>query len=202
LIYSSLTVDDERRQISNLISHFIRKVNYGRDFEQQLAFYVEARSNFFNLDSVYVTLVHCVNKLSWKTWKIMKCQHSKKTMAFVKACSAFCFITIPSIISTMNRLDLYLASGNIALTNLCLGQADACFEAALNLLPDLPKTVQYDRMEKSTEPYLLSYVSKFLSMLILVPVSKKNSFLIFPSVIFFFFSRTHPKKVFFIWCDY
>lgn len=163
-------MDDERRQISNLISHFIRKVNYGRNFEQLLGFYVEARSNFFNLDGVYVTLVHCVNKLSFDTWKIMKCQHSKKTMAFVKACSAYSFITIPTIISTINRLDLYLLSGNVALTNLCLGQADACFEAALNLLSELPKVVQFDRIEKSTEPYLLSYVSKFLSTLILVPV--------------------------------
>lgn len=170
-----MTVDDERRQISKLISHFIQKVNYGRDFEQQLAFYVEARSNFFNLDSVYITLVHCVNKLSYDTWLIMKAQHSKRTMAFVKSCSAYCFITIPTILSTINRMDLYLLSGHTALQNLCLGQADACFEAVLNLLPELPKQIVVDRIEKSTEPYLLSYVSKFLSTLILVPVSNNKT---------------------------
>lgn len=55
--YSALTVDDEKRQIGNLISGFIKKVDYGRDFEQQLSFYVEARSAFPNLDSVHAQLV-------------------------------------------------------------------------------------------------------------------------------------------------
>jgi len=32
-------------------------VDYGRDFEQQLSFYVEARSAFPNLDSVHAQLV-------------------------------------------------------------------------------------------------------------------------------------------------
>jgi hypothetical protein len=36
-------------------------VDYGRDFEQQLSFYVEARSAFPNLDSVHAQLVQ-VNK--------------------------------------------------------------------------------------------------------------------------------------------
>ena len=55
--YSALTVGDEKRQIGNLISGFIKKVDYGRDFEQQLSFYVEARSAFPNLDSVHAQLV-------------------------------------------------------------------------------------------------------------------------------------------------
>lgn len=55
--YSALTVDDEKRQIGNLISGFVKKVDYGRDFEQQLSFYVEARSAFPNLDSVHAQLV-------------------------------------------------------------------------------------------------------------------------------------------------
>ena len=33
------------------------QVNFGRDFEQQLNFYVEARANFSNIDSVLVVLV-------------------------------------------------------------------------------------------------------------------------------------------------
>ena len=35
----------------------MKKVDYGRDFEQQLSFYVEARSAFPNLDSVHAQLV-------------------------------------------------------------------------------------------------------------------------------------------------
>ncbi len=122
--YSALTVEDERRQISNLICNFIKKVDFGRDFEQQLTFYVEARAAFPNLDSVFVTLVHCVNKLAVDTRCIVNGHHTRKTDAFVKGCAAFCYITIPSIVSVMSRMDLYLLSGQVALTNVCLGQGD------------------------------------------------------------------------------
>ena len=33
------------------------QVNFGRDFEQQLSFFVQARANFSNIDSVLVVLV-------------------------------------------------------------------------------------------------------------------------------------------------
>jgi hypothetical protein len=172
LPFSALTVPDERKQISNLISFFIRKVDYGRDFEQQLTFYVEARAVFPNLESVFATLVHCVNRLAFDTRRIVKGQHSRKTLAFVKGCAAYCFITIPSIVSVMTKMDLYLLSGQVALLNLCLGQADSCFEAAIKLIPMLPKSVEIDGGKtRGTEEYLVSYVCKFLSNLILVPVS-------------------------------
>lgn len=121
---SALTVEDERRQIGCLISNFIKKVDYGRDFEQQLAFYVEARAAFPNLDTVFSTLVHCVNKLAVETRKIVNGHHTRKTAAFVKACAAYCFITIPSIVSVVTQMDLYLLSGQVALINLCLGQGN------------------------------------------------------------------------------
>lgn len=168
---SALTSDDERRNIGNLISFFILRVNFGRDFEQQLAFYVDARGSFANLDIVLYTLVNCVNKLSIDTRRIVKGSHTRKTSAFVKACAAYCFITIPSIISITQRLDLYLESGKIALANLCLGQSDASFEAAINLLSELPKSFEIDGRQRSSETYLQSYILKFLSLLILVPVS-------------------------------
>lgn len=43
--------------ISNLIAGFIRNISFGRDFEQQLSFYVECRSSFSNLDQVLVQLI-------------------------------------------------------------------------------------------------------------------------------------------------
>lgn len=69
-------------------------------------------------------MVQCVVKLAMDTRRIVKGQHSRKIEAFVKACAAYCFITIPSIVSVMTRLDLYLLAGQIALVNLCLGQGE------------------------------------------------------------------------------
>ncbi|XP_039446125.1 VPS35 endosomal protein sorting factor-like [Culex pipiens pallens] len=166
---NALTSEDERRQISNIISHFIRKVDFGRDFEQQLSFYVEARAAFSNLDAVYSTLIQSVNRLSTSTRRIVKGQHTNKTAAFVKACAAYCFITIPSIIDVTTRMELYLQSGQVALLNVCLQQADSCFEAALNLIPELPKTYEQDGKPTSTEPFLKSFLVNFLSTLVIVP---------------------------------
>lgn len=146
-------------------------VNFGRDFEQQLNFYVDARGSFVNFDNVLYALVSCVNRLAMDTRRIVKGNHTRKTAAFVKACAAYSFITIPSIISITQRLDLYVLSGQTALANLCLGQADACFEAAIQLLSELPKSLDVDGRQKSSEFYLQSYVLKLLSILIVVPVS-------------------------------
>lgn len=49
---------DEKRQIGRVLSMFVRRIDFGRDFEQQLEFYVEARGAFFNLDVVHTTLVY------------------------------------------------------------------------------------------------------------------------------------------------
>lgn len=155
-----------------MINKFIEAVSFGNDFEQQLTFYVDSRGAFQNLDGIISTLVHSVNDLSMETRRKVRGQHTRKTSAFVKACAAYCFITIPSIVSVMTRLDLYLLSGQVALSNLCIGQADSCFEAALNTIPELPSTIEtIEGKIKSTESYLISYLSNFLSTLILVPDS-------------------------------
>jgi len=168
---SALTIEDERRQIGHLISIFIKSIDFGRDLEQQLNFYVEARGNFTNLDSVAVQLVHSVVRLAVVAWQAVRGYHTKKTAAFVRACAAYTFITIPSISSVVSRLELYLLAGQTALLNVCLGQADACFKAALALVPDLPTSLTIDGKLKSSETFLVSYLSSFLSTLLIVPVS-------------------------------
>ena len=40
------TLDDERRDIANLVSVFLSKVAFGRDFERMLEFFMNARSAF------------------------------------------------------------------------------------------------------------------------------------------------------------
>ncbi|XP_053987502.1 VPS35 endosomal protein-sorting factor-like isoform X2 [Hylaeus volcanicus] len=174
---SALTVEDEKRQIGQLICGLVQRVDYDRDFEKQLNFYVEARAAFPNLDSVHIQLVQCANRLSVDTRKIVRGHHTRRTSAFVRACAAFCFITIPSLTLVHTRLQLYLLSGQVALLNQCLGQADACFKAALSLVPEMPKTIDIDGRQKSSQAYLLSYLSNFLSTLLVVPDSPEHGVL-------------------------
>lgn len=160
---NALTPEDEYKQIGEILCNIIRKVNYGRDFEQQLNFFVEARAAFSNIDTVLVELVQQVNTLSVNTRQIMKGMHTRKTGDFVRACAAYCFITIPSILSAKVRLELYLHSAQVAIFNQCLGQADACLKAALSILPDV------EDFPLKSEPFIVAYIKKFLSVLLVVP---------------------------------
>ncbi|XP_069590255.1 VPS35 endosomal protein-sorting factor-like isoform X1 [Ranitomeya imitator] len=166
---NALTLEDEKRTLAHLINGFIRMVSFGRDFEQQLSFYVEARALFCNLEPVLVHLIHSVNHLAMETKKVMKGNHSRKTASFVRACVAFCFITIPSLTSIFTRLNLYLHSGQVALANQCLSQADAFFRAAVSLVPEVPKTINIDGKMRSSETFLLEFLSNFFSTLLVVP---------------------------------
>uniref|UniRef100_A0A673HVJ0 VPS35 endosomal protein-sorting factor-like n=1 Tax=Sinocyclocheilus rhinocerous TaxID=307959 RepID=A0A673HVJ0_9TELE len=166
---NALMLDDEKRALSLLINGFIRMVSFGRDFEQQLSFCVEARATFCNLEPVIIQLIHTVNQLAMETRHVMKGNHSRKTAAFVRACAAYSFITIPSLTSIFSRLNLYLLSGQVALANQCLSQADAFLKAAVSLLPEVPRTISIEGKQRSSEPFLLDFINNFLSTLLVVP---------------------------------
>ncbi|XP_030629505.1 VPS35 endosomal protein-sorting factor-like [Chanos chanos] len=166
---NALTLDDERRSLALLINGFIRMVSFGRDFEQQLSFCVEARATFCNLEPVIIQLIHTVNQLAMETRRVMKGNHSRKTAAFVRACAAYSFITIPSLTSIFSRLNLYLLSGQVALANQCLSQADAFLKTAVSILPEVPRTISIEGKLRSSESFLLDFINNFLSTLLVVP---------------------------------
>ncbi len=60
--FRALTNDDELREISSLLSALIRKVDFGKDVEQELKFCVEARGLFGYIDSVTITLIQVNNR--------------------------------------------------------------------------------------------------------------------------------------------
>ncbi|XP_071450992.1 VPS35 endosomal protein-sorting factor-like [Hetaerina americana] len=173
---NALTIEDDRRHISRLICSVISRVESGAggDFEARLSFLVEARASFPNLDPVHAHLVQAVNRLSVTSRKVVRGHHTRKTAAFVRACSAYAHITVPSLPSSTVRLSLFLLSGQVALLNQCLGQADACFKAALSLIPEVPPYMDSvgegtGGKQRSSEPFLVGYLSQFLSTLLVVP---------------------------------
>jgi len=156
---NAMSVDDEKRQIAELAIGLIDRVDFGRDFQQMLSFYGDARAAFTNLDPVLAHLVHAINRLSIRTRHMIQ-QHNSRTSHFVRACGAFAYITIPAIACPLLRFDLYLVSGQIALTNECYGQADACLEGAINLINELPP---------AEESWMISSFSNLLSNLLVYP---------------------------------
>lgn len=169
---NALTLEDQRRDISALLNYFIMSVDHGRDFSEQLEFYVECRASFSNLDPVLCYLVQSVDKLAVTTLNIVKGNHNKKTSGFIRACMAYCYITIPSIMSPFTRLDLYLSSGQIALLNSSLVQCDLFFKQSIALIPEVPLTLPgTDGRTYSTEPRMLDWLARFLSSLVYVPDS-------------------------------
>jgi hypothetical protein len=62
-------LDDEKREISQMICSFINKIEViEKDkIEQYLTFYSEARASFSNLDNVICLLVHVI-KLKFGVW--------------------------------------------------------------------------------------------------------------------------------------
>lgn len=168
----SLSPEGEQRHISSLISGFIAKVDFGKDLEQQLNIYVECRAAFANLDAVKDRLILAVARLAMKAHKFMKGRHTKKTSAFVKACLAYCHITIPSIDDVFRRLHLQLVSANIALLNQCLPQTDTFLKAAITTIPDVPPIMEADKVEYKrvhSEARLASFLRMFWSTLVIVP---------------------------------
>nr|CAH0100443.1 unnamed protein product [Daphnia galeata] len=156
---NATSVEDEKRQISELAIALIDRVDFGRDFQQMLSFYGDARAAFTNLDPVLAHLVEAINRLSSRTRQLIQ-EHNERTGHFVRACGAFAYITIPAISCPMIRFRLYLLSSQVALANECLGQADACLEGAINLVTEFSPT---------EEQWIVANLSNLLSTLLVQP---------------------------------
>jgi len=92
-------------------------VSFGADLEQQLAFVVECRAAFYNIDPVLQHLVHSANHIAAQLHRAATQSsaggHTRRTASFARACAAFAFITIPSLNGVFHRLSLYLESGQV-----------------------------------------------------------------------------------------
>ncbi|XP_029954713.1 VPS35 endosomal protein sorting factor-like [Salarias fasciatus] len=165
---NALTLEDEKRSLSLLIIGFIRVVSFGRDFEQQLSFCVEARATFCNLEPVLVQLIHTVNQLAMETRRVMRGSHSQKTAAFVRVSQRTSPLRVCGIFSIFSRLNLYLLSAQVALANQCLSQADAFLKAAVGVLPKVPRSSVEGKL-RSSESFLLDFINNFLATLLVVP---------------------------------
>lgn len=169
---NALSFQDEVRRISKLIVAFIQRIDFGeQEVEKQLNFYVQCRTAFANLDAVKANLVRGVASLAMRTYNICGGKHNKETSAFVRACMAYCYITIPSMDDPFGRLHLYVHCGQVSLMNLSLPQAESLFKAAITLIQEVPAQVEStkDGKIRSSEPELIEFIHTFVAALVAVP---------------------------------
>ncbi|CAM6113201.1 unnamed protein product [Calypogeia fissa] len=163
----SMSSDDDRRQITNLIIRFVQLVDFGRDLEQNLAFLVDCRGTFADMDPLRVTVVHASNRIAMTTLKMVRGSHAKRTIEFVKACLTFNEITIPSINSVLVRSNLFLETAEVALMNALPSHAEGLVKSALTCLQDI--TSKDDLKVGEIEVGVSSFLRKLSAFLLVVP---------------------------------
>lgn len=166
----ALSFSDERREIGALLAAFMRLLDFGRDFERHLAFLADARRALADLDAVRAELVRQACALVVRTVKRVGGAPSKETAAFVRACLAFVYITLPALEDALERLALTVHAAEVALLGQSVSQAEALLKAAIQLVAEVPRQVlQRDGRAQSTAPELLGQVQLLCALLVAVP---------------------------------
>jgi len=168
-----------KKSVSNLLIEFIKKVDFGIDYENLLNFYTEARGAFSDLEEVIECLINEVQKICIQTYKLVKGKHNKKTLRFCKVCIAYCQITIPSIgIASKNlikQLKILLSTAEIALMNNLISEADSLLKNFITILSKILKEFK-DYSDNSKLLILKNFISSFISFLIIVPSNPESPF--------------------------
>jgi hypothetical protein len=165
------TPDTKRKAISKSLVNFIRKVDFGIDYENLLNFYTDARGAYNELDEVIELLIKEVQRICIDTFRVVKGKHKKKTLRFCKVCIAYCQITIPSLRSLHNQLKLLLWTAEIALSNNLISECDSLVKNLITIIQRL-----INENEKLDIEYLNEYIGNFTSFLIIVPSNPEAPF--------------------------
>ncbi|XP_057474859.1 uncharacterized protein LOC130762978 isoform X2 [Actinidia eriantha] len=159
--YSNMRNDDNQ-QATRLISRFVNMVDHGSEVERHLAFLVECRGAFGGINELKETLVHSSNCLAVKAMK-----DGQNHISFVKSCIAFGEVTIPSVPSWVNQLNLYLETAEVALLGGLVSHTDGLLDSAIICLQTL-NLLDGSRVSNDVDR-TLSLIRKLCSLLVLVP---------------------------------
>ena len=176
IIHDSIEIssfDNKKKEISDILIKFIRKIDFGIDFENHLNILTEARGNFYDLDDVIEVLISESLRIAAETFKIVKGKHNKKTLRFCKVCIAYAQITIPSLKNQYHQLKLILWTAQVAMMNNLISEADSLVKNAITVFS---KIVQNERIENKDTELLKNFVSNLISFLIIVPSNPESPF--------------------------
>ena len=134
---------------------------------------VDARGALPNLMLINHRLVIAAATLAVNAHKMMRGKHSRRTFAFVKACIAFCHISVASLADPIVRVNLFILSAQVALLNGCLPQTDTCLGEAIDTLAAIPDQIIRLRGGKwgnvSSEPFVCEAARNICAFLVVVP---------------------------------
>jgi hypothetical protein len=133
-----LSSDKEISSLSDLISSLVFCVDFGKEHEKQLAFYVDCRRMFPNFDSVIQLIISRVLLLAMTCMQRTGGRKNASNSSFLKSCIAFVHITIPSIDSTIRQMWFYVNAAECALQLNLIGPGEDLLKAAVAVIPNLP----------------------------------------------------------------
>jgi hypothetical protein len=171
-----------KKEISEILINFIRKVDFGMDYENHLNFLTEARGSYTDIDEVIELLITEVQRICVLTNKIVKGKHNKKTLRFCKVCIAYCQITIPSLKNLYSQLKQLLWTSEIALTNNLISECDSLVKNILTILSQLinedllNRVNSNQKIERSEIENLNNFIKNLVSFLIVVPSNPESPF--------------------------
>ncbi|XP_064985032.1 uncharacterized protein LOC104001042 isoform X3 [Musa acuminata AAA Group] len=155
-------MNDESKHKADLISRFVGMVNFGAEWEQYLSFLDESRAAFGSIDELKYVLIHSSNNLAIKSIR-----DKKKFLGFLKSCLAFSEVTIPSISDSIQRMNLYLETAEIALFGGLISHSEGLVTSAISCLECLNMTT--GSHSSNDVDHISSLTSKLCSLLLMIP---------------------------------
>ncbi|XP_065028250.1 uncharacterized protein LOC135651765 isoform X1 [Musa acuminata AAA Group] len=155
-------MNDESKHKADLISRFVGMVNFGAEWEQHLSFLGESRAAFGSIDELKYVLIHSSNNLAIKSIR-----DKKKFLGFLKSCLAFSEVTIPSISDSIQRMNLYLETAEIALFGGLISHSEGLVTSAISCLECLNMTTGEN--SSNDVDHISSLTSKLCSLLLMIP---------------------------------
>ncbi|CAL9121107.1 unnamed protein product [Musa acuminata var. zebrina] len=155
-------MNDESKHKADLISRFVGMVNFGAEWEQHLSFLGESRAAFGSIDELKYVLIHSSNNLAIKSIR-----DKKKFLGFLKSCLAFSEVTIPSISDSIQRMNHYLETAEIALFGGLISHSEGLVTSAISCLECLNMTT--GSHSSNDVDHISSLTSKLCSLLLMIP---------------------------------
>jgi hypothetical protein len=181
--------EEEKKRVNDLLITFIRKIDFGLDYENYLNFLTESRASYTNFQEITEVLIKQVQKIAIQTYKLVKGRHNKKTMRFCKICVAYCQITIPGITSIKIQLKLQLITAQIALMNNLISECDSITK---NMISGIQKEIK-ENLDKKESYFIENFSKSLLGFLIVVPSNPDDPFQLIRAFINIFNDETLQK---------